>query len=384
MVRGPEAWSVNTGSGGKIGVIGEIVERHEDLPYIPCNNVGGRYASDCGVIFVGPQIKGTFVAGIAFARNNALGVVGVAPAVRGDSVYVWAGCNYRFVCYTEDLIAGFDAFRWAGVRVIHYERFGVEYHLGEAVAVAQAWSAGIVIVAPAGINGGNAVVYPAGYQNVLGVSGVLQDKSFASTSPCLNGDGSRVRSNNGAHVDLSAPFFALSTVGQNAYQDETRGWCGTYIASAHVAGAAALLRSQNPSWTNQQVVDRLLATALDRGAAGRDDNFGYGIVDAAFALGIAPPPPPPPPLSGVTISGPSSVRPYDTCTWAASPTGGTAPFTYNWFVNNISVGENSNQLTYTAGSVSFTIAVDVTDATGQLVTASRAVSISTSANICAE
>jgi hypothetical protein len=383
MVRAPEAWSVNTGTAVKIGVIGEIVEGHEDLPYVPCSNVGGRYASDCGTIFVGPQIPATFLAGIGFARNNTLGVVGVAPGLPGSNLYVWAACSYQFVCYSDDITAGIDALRWAGARVIQVGRFRLEYDLAEAVAVSQAWSAGIVVVAPAGINGGSAVTYPAALSTVLGVSGVLRDKTFASSSPCVNSDGTSMRSNYGSHVDLAAPFFALSTVGQNAYQDERQGWCGTHIASAHVLGAAALVRSQNPSWTNQQVVDRLLATAQDRGTGGRDDFFGYGIVDAAYALGIAPPPPPPPPLSGVSISGPTSVRPYDTCLWTAAPTGGTAPFTYSWYVNNLDLGVNSNEVTYTAGSVSFTLAVQVADATGVTVTSSRTVSISSSANICA-
>ncbi|MBA4156735.1 MAG: S8 family serine peptidase [Gemmatimonadetes bacterium] len=155
------------------------------------------------------------------------------------------------------------------------------YDAAQANAIAQAWNNDIVIVAAAGNDQGRTQVYPARYTNVVGVSGVQRNKSFASTSPC-NG----ARSNYGPHVDLSAPFWALSTVPTNRYEDERAGWCGTSFATPHVAGAAALVRAKNPTWTNRQVVDRLFATAEDRGSPGRDEYYGYGIVDAAAALGI--------------------------------------------------------------------------------------------------
>ena len=51
----------------------------------------------------------------------------------------------------------------------------------------------------------------------------------------------------------------------------------------------ALVRSANPGWSNSQVVNRLTSTAKDLGPSGRDDSFGYGLVDAASALGIVAP-----------------------------------------------------------------------------------------------
>ena len=53
----------------------------------------------------------------------------------------------------------------------------------------------------------NTPVYPAAYTDVIGVSGVNADKSFAAsgTTGCFS------YSNYGSHVDLSAPFTANST-----------------------------------------------------------------------------------------------------------------------------------------------------------------------------
>ena len=159
------------------------------------------------------------------------------------------------------------------------------FDAAQSNAVAQAWNNDIVIVAAAGNNGAPGLVsYPASYDSVIGVSGVRPDKSFASTSPCGSW------SNSGFNVDLAAPFWALSTVPGDGYEDETEGWCGTSQAAPHVAGAAALVKAKNPTWTNQQVVDKLFATAEDLGPVGRDDNFGHGLVNAAAAVDFLAPP----------------------------------------------------------------------------------------------
>jgi serine protease len=55
------------------------------------------------------------------------------------------------------------------------------------------------------------------------------------------------------------------------------------MASPHVAGLAALLVSQGV--TNPAAVEALIkATALDLGAAGRDDDFGFGLIQPRVAL----------------------------------------------------------------------------------------------------
>jgi putative cell wall-binding protein len=66
------------------------------------------------------------------------------------------------------------------------------------------------------------------------------------------------------------------------------------MAAPHVAGAAALVRSQYPTWTRSQVEQRLTSTALDLGSPGFDIEFGYGLLRADTAVGSTTPPPPPP------------------------------------------------------------------------------------------
>ncbi len=59
---------------------------------------------------------------------------------------------------------------------------------------------------------------------------------------------------------------------------------GTSMATPHVSGVAALVWSHNTSWTNQQIRDAMNATAEDLGTAGRDNSFGFGLVQAKAAL----------------------------------------------------------------------------------------------------
>jgi subtilisin family serine protease len=61
-------------------------------------------------------------------------------------------------------------------------------------------------------------------------------------------------------------------------------WQGTSMATPHVSGVAALLWSSNSALTNADIRDAMNATALDLGAAGRDNAYGYGLVQAYAAL----------------------------------------------------------------------------------------------------
>lgn len=189
------------------------------------------------------------------------------------------------------------------------------------------------------------------------MSGVNQDKSFANPAPCGHS------SNWGSHVDLAAPFTAYSTYPNNGYAT----LCGTSMATPHVSGAAALVWAHNPSWTNQQIVDRLFATAEDRGDPGRDDLFGYGIANVADAVGV--------PLTGVILDGPSTVPNGYAADFTAHPTGGTSPFTYTWRVDGVVQQQSSSNSFSWAASSSYSLSVTVQDVLLATASTSRDITV---------
>jgi subtilisin family serine protease len=87
-------------------------------------------------------------------------------------------------------------------------------------------------------------------------------------------------------------FLAANRLGQTANVTSVftapassyQAWDGTSMATPHVSGAAALVWSADLSLTNVEVRNALVSTALDLGAAGRDNSYGFGLVQAADAV----------------------------------------------------------------------------------------------------
>lgn len=400
MVNAPEAWdSAQAGGyGAKVLIIDTGYERgHPDLPVIWYQNCGGVYGG-CD----DTNGHGTHVTGILTARDNSIGVVGVAPAISETGLLVWGACRASDGwCDQQDAAYGID---WAigYVQVINMSfstAFASQYPIELANAVAAALAADIVVVAAAGNNRDDTPVWPAAQEGVIGVSGVQNNYQFASTSSCPQDlvTQRRPRSNWGQHVDLAAPFWALSTVPGNNYGDESgtptgsgQGpfWCGTSMAAPHVSGAAAILRGRYPGLSRQQVEAYLFQYAYDRGPQGWDDHYGHGIVDVWNALkhvqSPPPPPPPPPPPSGFSVSmtGPNPVLPYSYCLFSAAPANGAEPYSFAWTADGVPVGDDSPFYRHSALTSAFQLGITVTDGQGRVAVNSLQVGVDPGAPQC--
>lgn len=102
----------------------------------------------------------------------------------------------------------------------------------------------------------------------------------SSTIPGITlscGDGATALSH--AAAGENGTVVSTATYPSSGYE----AWNGTSMATPHVSGVAALIWSCFPNATNLQIRNAMNATALDKGAAGRDNAYGYGIVQAKAA-----------------------------------------------------------------------------------------------------
>ena len=78
----------------------------------------------------------------------------------------------------------------------------------------------------------------------------------------------------------AAPGVAVvSTYNDGGY----RSLSGTSMATPHVSGVAAVIRTRNPAFTAAQARSKLDASVDDKGAAGRDSSYGFGRVNLVKA-----------------------------------------------------------------------------------------------------
>ncbi len=159
-------------------------------------------------------------------------------------------------------------------------------------------------------------------------------------------------------------------------------WSGTSMATPHVSGVAALLWSFDSSLTNAAIRSVMADTALDLGPAGRDNAYGYGLVQAYDALihlgaegeeGDPPPAENQPPVAAFT---------YDctelSCTFDASgsydPDGTIVSYDWDFGDNKDGSGE---EVSHTYGSAgTYNVELTVTDNDGAIGTSSKTVTVS--------
>jgi hypothetical protein len=252
-----------TGSNRVVCVIDSGVYRdHEDLAGV--NFIGG-YPTGWDTDMCG---HGTHVAGTIAAMNNSTGVVGVTPGTVSLYIVKVYGDNCTWT-YSSHLIDAANHCRDAGANIINMSLGGPYYSSYEDIKFQELYGQGILLVASAGNGGGTDYSYPASYDSVISVAAVDQNNVVASFS----------RQND--KVELAAP-------GVNVYSTYKDGgyvsMSGTSMATPHISAAAAVVWSSDPTRTNAEIRTVLQETALDLGATGRDNAYGYGLIRSMFAV----------------------------------------------------------------------------------------------------
>ncbi len=276
-IHAPQGWDTSTGA---TSVVIAIVDSGIDLnhPDLAGKILPGYNTVNNTTLTQDDFGHGTHVAGIAAAiANNGIGVAGVSWGARLLPVKVLDQTG------GGDLQTVYDGIMWAadhGANVINMSFGGVMTSFPQSLqdAVNYAYNKGVVVVAAAGNDGLNENVYPANLSNVVTVAATDQTNTRASFS------------NFGPSVDLSAPGVSIySTYFSTTTNSSTYATLsGTSMATPFVSGLAALLWSMPGYTTPDQVIHQMESTALDLGAAGRDDYYGYGLIQVDAALGNMP------------------------------------------------------------------------------------------------
>jgi serine protease len=129
------------------------------------------------------------------------------------------------------------------------------------------------------LGGGIAAVI---YNNVAGgFAGTLNGTSTIPAIALSMEDGNAIKAAGGVGQSSTVASQYAEPASGYAFYD------GTSMATPHVSAVAALIWSYNPTWSVSKIRTALEATAEDRGAAGRDNYYGYGIVRAKAALDYA-------------------------------------------------------------------------------------------------
>ena len=290
-----QAWDLSTGQGVIVAVLdtGVAYENYQGFRQAP-DLAGTAFVP--GYDFVNNDTHpnddhshGTHVTGtIAQTTNNGLGVAGIAfnaqimPLKVLDATGTGTSWNLA------------EALRWAadrGAQVVNMSLGSPNSSSVELDAVNYAYSRGVTMVASSGNDGVGFVSYPAAYDQVIAVGAVRYDETRTSYSNYGNsldlvapgGDTSRDQNGDGYGDGVLQQTFNPNTRDPSDF----RYWFfqGTSMAAPHVSGVAALIIAKGIATTPDEVRTVLQSTAKDLGTPGWDPYYGYGLVQAAAALG---------------------------------------------------------------------------------------------------
>jgi serine protease len=251
---------------------------------------------------------GTHVAGtIAEGTNNAVGVTGLAYGVKlmpvrvldsdgeGDSLAIARGIRYAADHGAKVINLSFE-----------FDKGVTESQIPDILsAIRHAEIKGSLVVGAAGNEAVHPVAYPARAAQVLSVGATTShgcQASYSDTGQDLDvvapGGGPDARLPGDPHCNPDGKS------GRDIYQETfthengvtrfglTPGYIGTSMAAPHASATAALVIASGilgPNPTPEAVAHRLEQTAQDFGAPGWDDNYGYGLINAAAATDPAIP-----------------------------------------------------------------------------------------------
>jgi len=297
LVGMEQAWDFGFGAGIIIAMVDSgIRDTHEDLfgniwtNLAELNGVAGVDDDNNGYVddfngwdFVfndnnpndadghGSHTSGTAAA----ARDNSLGIVGIAPDAAIMPLRTCSGS-----CPNLAIAEGIRYAADMGADIINMS-LGGSFDSDIANAVTYAQNLGVIVVASAGNDFGSADDnYPAALPNVITVGALRHEYDT------VNGSGPLSRaafSSVGNVLDIMAPGVDILSA-WNESDDDYNSIRGTSMAAPMISGVVALLLAQDPTMGIDDIYRRLTFSATDMGDPGFDTSYGYGMVNPFKAL----------------------------------------------------------------------------------------------------
>ncbi|MFE9191434.1 S8 family serine peptidase [Micromonospora sp. NPDC007208] len=289
FLNASRAQTISQGEGVTVAVPDTGVDPHPDLR----NNLLKGTDTVAGGSGDGQQdlnSHGTSMAGLiaAHGRGTSSGALGIAPKAKILPIRAAGADNFG---EADDLAAAVEYAIASNAQVISISSGGASTPR-LVRAIKSALAANITVVASVGNSPHSPTAYPASEEGVIAVGGVDRAGQHAAISVT------------GPKIDVVAPAVDIYST---SYGGKYSKGTGTSSATAIVAGAAALIRSKYPYLPAREVAHRLTATAVDKGAPGRDDEYGYGVIDLVAALTADVPP-----LGFESVSAPAGAGPTTT------------------------------------------------------------------------
>ena len=272
----PNTWKVTQGEGITVMVIDTGFADHID---IGDNAVKGKN------FIAGEPIEDenghqTHCVGIICAKNNGIGMVGVAPKAKavcvkalsksGGGNYIGLAKALDYAIQTKPDIVSMSLGGSAPSRILESK-------------IKQLYDMNIPVICAAGNTGEGGVNWPAAFDQTIAVAAHDKNGKIAKFS------------SRGEKVEWAAPGVNIySTFLNNQYASLN----GTSMACPFIAGVVALMLAKhkkqeektgkNDCKTVSEMRAHLLKYTMDKGRLGKDNAWGYGVIDVEKLIGSEP------------------------------------------------------------------------------------------------
>jgi len=237
---------------------------------------GNPRLANCATTYNGNH--GTAVWGVIRARpKNKKGITGMhLPVHDGYSgvikvMAVKTKADGASSSTTANMIKGIEYAVEKGASVINISLSTSSSSTSLHNAVIAAYESGVTIVASAGNDGASNYVYPACYDEVIGVASTTQNNSLSNFS------------NRNNKIDICAPGSSIYTLNLD---DAYSYFSGTSFSAPIVTGTVALMQSFyiDDTLSPDTVKSTLLTTATDLGILDSSTGFNKDLVNTGLAV----------------------------------------------------------------------------------------------------